>query len=113
MLSFDVMPTLQDKYSLFTPHFMLRKCSYEVDSSECTTNCIHKGRYCAVDSIDNKYSRKFQGWQVGSSCALAGSTEVQQRFDHDQYCSHPRCDIVLKTVTCSVLCWDECEQLGN
>ena len=55
---------LQDKFSLFTPHFMLRKCSYDTDSTECTTNCIHKGRYCAVDSIDDDYSRKFQGWQV-------------------------------------------------
>ena len=56
--------TLQDKYLQFTPHFMLRKCSYEVDSTECTTNCIHKGRYCAVDSIDDAFAHKFQGWQV-------------------------------------------------
>ena len=55
---------LQDNYALFTPHFMIRKCSYSADSTECTTNCINNGRYCAVDSIDDAYSRKFQGWQV-------------------------------------------------
>ena len=43
---------------------MVRKCSYDTDSTECTTNCINKGRYCAVDSIDDTYSHKFQGWQV-------------------------------------------------
>ena len=58
------MYRLQDKYALFTPHFMIRKCSYRADSTECTTNCINNGRYCAVDSIDDAYSRKFQGWQV-------------------------------------------------
>ncbi|CAL5228469.1 g11610 [Coccomyxa viridis] len=54
----------KDKYALFTPHFMVRKCSYNADSTECTTNCINNGRYCAVDSIDDAFSHKFQGWQV-------------------------------------------------
>jgi len=65
---------LQDKYSLFTPHFMVRKCSYDTDSTECTTNCINKGRYCAVDSIDDTYSHKFQGWQV--------SFPISAKFQH-------------------------------
>lgn len=46
---------------------MVRKCSYNADSTECTTNCINNGRYCAVDSIDDAFSHKFQGWQVSYS----------------------------------------------
>ncbi|CAL8466083.1 g5619 [Coccomyxa elongata] len=54
----------KDGYAKHTPHFMMRKCSYDADSPECTTNCIHKGRYCAVDSIGDEFSGKFKGWQV-------------------------------------------------
>lgn len=61
---------LQDGYAKFTPHYMMRKCSYEADTHECTNNCIHGGRYCAVDSIDDEFSGKFKGWQV---FALAAS----------------------------------------
>jgi hypothetical protein len=61
----------QDGYSKFKPHYMLRKCSYDADAPECTTNCIHRGRYCAVDSISDTFTGKFKGWQV-----CAGSSHV-------------------------------------
>ncbi len=51
-------------YTQFKPHFMHRRCSYDAGSEECATNCIHKGRYCAVDSIDDDYASTFKGWQV-------------------------------------------------
>ncbi|KAK9840728.1 hypothetical protein WJX81_000565 [Elliptochloris bilobata] len=51
-------------YTTFAPHFMLRKCSYDKDSAECRNNCIHHGRYCAVDSISETYSSKFKPRQV-------------------------------------------------
>ena len=72
--------SMQDKYALFTPHFMVRKCSYNADSTECTTNCINNGRYCAVDSIDDAFSRKFQGWQV--SRLQAQQESCLSQFSH-------------------------------
>lgn len=58
------MAGAQDGFAKHTPHFMMRKCSYDADTPECTTNCIHKGRYCAVDSVSEDFSGKFKGWQV-------------------------------------------------
>ena len=54
----------QAGYARFTPHFMSRRCSYDAASEECSSNCIHHGRYCAVDSIGDDYESKFKGWQV-------------------------------------------------
>ena len=54
----------QKGYARFTPHFMHRRCSYEAGSPECGANCIHKGRYCAVDSIGDAYTDRFEGWQA-------------------------------------------------
>ncbi|KAK9804303.1 hypothetical protein WJX72_005862 [[Myrmecia] bisecta] len=51
-------------YTQFTPHFMVRRCSYASDSPECADNCLHHGRYCAVDSIGDAFTEQFKGWQV-------------------------------------------------
>jgi len=65
---------MQDGFAKFTPHFMLRKCSYDADTPECTTNCIHKGRYCAVDSISDDFNGKFKGWQVRALLCWSSET---------------------------------------
>jgi hypothetical protein len=57
-------PAAQGGYATFKPHFMHRRCSYEAGSPECGTNCIHGGRYCAVDSVGDAYTDRFEGWQA-------------------------------------------------
>eukprot|EP00884_Botryococcus_braunii_P018971 jgi/Botrbrau1/5758/Bobra.0134s0028.3 len=51
-------------YTFFTPYFKVRKCAFDADSDECKSNCIMKGRYCAADSIGDKFKGKFKGKQV-------------------------------------------------
>jgi hypothetical protein len=48
---------------------MLRKCSYDADHAECRDGCINQGRYCAVDSISDKYSKTFKPRQACSAHA--------------------------------------------
>lgn len=55
---------MQNGYTSFTPYFKVRKCAFNADSDECKTNCIRKGRYCAADSIGDKFKGKFSGKQV-------------------------------------------------
>ena len=54
----------QNGYTTFAPHFMARKCSYDEDSAECRNNCIHHGRYCAMDTISEAHASKFKPWQA-------------------------------------------------
>ncbi len=54
----------QNGYTTFAPHFMMRKCSYDEDSAECRNNCIHHGRYCAMDTISEAHAAKFKPWQA-------------------------------------------------
>lgn len=56
--------SMQNGYTSFTPYFKVRKCAFNADSDECKNNCIRKGRYCAADSIGDKFKGKFSGKQV-------------------------------------------------
>lgn len=42
----------------------MRKCTAGLESVDCKSNCIHWGRYCAMDSIGSQYTDRFHGWQV-------------------------------------------------
>ena len=54
----------QNGYTTFAPHFMARKCSYDEGSAECRNNCIHHGRYCAMDTISEAHASKYKPWQA-------------------------------------------------
>ncbi len=56
---------LQAGNTLFTPRYAMRKCTAGLESADCKNNCIHWGRYCAMDSIGSQYADHFHGWQVG------------------------------------------------
>ena len=58
------MPVAQNGYTTFAPHFMARKCSYDEGSAECRNNCIHHGRYCAMDTISEAHASEFKPWQA-------------------------------------------------
>ena len=53
---------LQANLTSFIPHFMHRRC---MDGPElCAKTCIHGGRYCAFDSIQDSYAGSFDPRQV-------------------------------------------------
>lgn len=54
----------QDGYVTFESHFMMRRCGGPPDSQACQDNCINKGRYCAMDTIDEEWAVHYKGWQV-------------------------------------------------
>jgi len=56
---------------------MLRKCSYDADHAECQDNCINQGRYCAVDSISDKFSKTFKPRQACSAHALSPARSLR------------------------------------
>ena len=58
----------------FEPHFMMRRCGSAPDSQACQDNCINKGRYCAMDTIDEEWAVHYKGWQVGPVLRVAGET---------------------------------------
>ncbi len=75
--------TLQAGHTLFTPHYMSRECSSGLESLDCKNNCIHYGRYCAMDSIGDEYKDSFKGWQASCSppipisCHLISEAQIQ------------------------------------
>ena len=76
---------LQHGYTAFAPHFMHRQCpANAMATEECAVNCIHKGRYCAYDSILGDFAGQFQPRQVRSlihwpacSCPLLAGHQTQ------------------------------------
>ncbi len=61
----------------FEPHFMMRRCGGPPDSQACQDNCINKGRYCAMDTIDEEWAVHYKGWQVGLVLRGAVQTTCQ------------------------------------
>ena len=56
----------------FEPHFMMRRCGRDEDSQACQDGCINRGRYCAMDTIDEEWAVHYKGWQVGLVLRVAG-----------------------------------------
>lgn len=64
ILSTDHRYFLQDEYTQFKPRFMVQRCLDRQDSLSCQENCINRGRYCAMDHIDEDLQGSYKGRHV-------------------------------------------------
>ena len=69
---------VQGGYTNFRPHFLHRRCNYNPGSSECAEACLNNGRYCAVDTLEPRFAKQFQGWQVWHTIRLNSRHELDQ-----------------------------------